>query len=105
VDMMPKANSTTRTTARPQLRISWDSFGEFLKTMRRRRGISQENLSRRLNCHRTYIYRLENGHRRPSRIFLRLLAETLTPSEHELEILGRFEYLREYHSDAIEQDV
>lgn len=85
-------------------RIAWDTFGEFLRRMRRRRGLSQEALCKLLNCHRTYIYRLEHGDRRPSRVFLRLLVGACIPSAEELAALRGFERLREYRCDALEQD-
>ncbi len=95
--------SMTSTTISMEQRIVWDSFGPFFRRMRKRRGISQENLSRLLGCHRTYIYRLEHGERHPSRLFLRLLIQVCMPSEEELATLRRFELLRQQQCDLLEQ--
>ncbi|MBC7570465.1 MAG: helix-turn-helix transcriptional regulator [Spirosoma sp.] len=67
------------------------SFGELLKTLRERHGISQEKLAEKSDLHRTYISLLERGIRQPSltTIFKIANALSLSPSEviSELEKL------------------
>lgn len=72
----------------------WNDFGPFLQRVRRRRGNSQEVLAQMLGCHRTYIWSLEHGRNRPSRIFLHNLRMTVMLAPHEAESLKEFELLR-----------
>lgn len=81
----------------PSDEVSWRDFGPFLQRLRRRRGISQETLAERLACHRTHIWRLEHGRHHPSRMFLRALELTCTPTPEETAVLAIFASLCEYH--------
>lgn len=74
--------------------VAWQDFGFFLRKLRRRRGISQENLALMLGCHRTYIWRLEHGRNRPSRIFLHNLKLTFDLAPAEVALFLLFEQLR-----------
>jgi transcriptional regulator with XRE-family HTH domain len=74
--------------------VTWEDFGAFLRHVRRRQGVSQDRLAAGLGCHRTYIWRLESGHRRPSRFFLRLLMRTYPLTTGEQRLLMEFEHLR-----------
>lgn len=84
------------------MRISWETFGAFLRRMREQRGLSQDALSKLMGCHRTHVYRLEHGERWPSSIFLRLLSQVFTPSVEELALIQSFEQLREFHCDSFD---
>lgn len=84
--------------------MGWDAFGGYFRRMRKRRGLSQERLANLLNCHRTHIYRIERGERRPSRVFLRLGVAMCGPSPEEMKVLRHFERLRETQYDALGQD-
>jgi transcriptional regulator with XRE-family HTH domain len=74
--------------------VAWQDFGPFLRKLRQRRGISQENLALMLGCHRTYIWRLEHGRNRPSRIFLHNLKLTCHLAPAEITLFTLFEQLR-----------
>ena len=41
-------------------------FGQTLKKIREERGLSQEEFSDLIGCHRTYVSPLENGKKNPS---------------------------------------
>jgi transcriptional regulator with XRE-family HTH domain len=41
-------------------------FGEKLRTLRERRGMTQRMLAAELDFSQAYVYKLENGQRRPS---------------------------------------
>lgn len=82
--------------------LVWQDFGGFLRRMRQRRGLSQERLAEQLGCHRTYIWRLEHCHNRPSNVFLHNLKMTFELSSQETTLLAGFEYLRSYHRDEVE---
>jgi transcriptional regulator with XRE-family HTH domain len=43
-----------------------ESLGIELRTLRRKRGLSQENLGFKAGLHRTYISMLENGRKSPT---------------------------------------
>lgn len=76
--------------------LSWHDFGGFLQRLRRRRGLSQLKLAERLNCDRTYIWRLEHGHNCPSRMFLQLLGALCELILEELALVTAFKGLRGY---------
>ncbi|MGQ0804126.1 MAG: helix-turn-helix domain-containing protein [Actinomycetota bacterium] len=59
------------------------AFGEVLRELREKRGMSQEALSFACGRHRTYVSLLERGRNSPSLNTLWMLAEALevTPSE------------------------
>lgn len=54
------------------------AFGEKLRTVRERRGLSQETLATRAEVHRTHIGALEQGQRDPHLSMLLILADALT---------------------------
>ena len=53
------------------------AFGHILQQMRRKKGLSQEELGLKSGYHRTYISLLERGHKCPSLRSLFGLAEAL----------------------------
>jgi len=59
------------------------AFGRVLRELRRKRGVSQDELGARSGYHRTYIGQLERGEKSPSLRTLFNLAATLgvTPSK------------------------
>lgn len=59
------------------------AFGEVVRVLRHRAGLSQEELSFRCDRHRTYISLIERGKNAPSIATLWLLAAALdvTPTE------------------------
>ncbi len=69
--------------------------------MRRRRGISQETLAASLGCHRTYIWRLEHGRNRPSRILLHSLESSYALIAEEAATLAIFKQLHAYQMDEM----
>lgn len=77
---------------------TWQDFGDFLRRLRTRRGISQEKLAEQLKYGRIHIWRLEKGERRPSRRFLRSLTLSLRPfTPTEQATLARFEQMADYY--------
>ena len=74
--------------------VAWQDFGLFLRKLRQRRGISQENLALMLGCHRTYTWRLEHGRNCPSSIFLHNLKLTCDLAPAQVVIFKLFEQLR-----------
>jgi transcriptional regulator with XRE-family HTH domain len=60
------------------------AFGEKLRTVRERRGLSQETLAKRADVHRTHIGALEQGQRDPHLSMLLILADALTLSPGDL---------------------
>lgn len=81
-------------------RVSWDDFGPFLVSQRRRRGLSQDRLAAVLGCHRTTIWRVEKGKERPTLLFLRGIERVGTLAERELELLSMFCQLHEPPADG-----
>ena len=81
--------------------VTWHDFGPFLQRLGRRRGLSQETLAERLGCHRTYIWRLEHGRNRPSRIFQHSLGLTCALTVEEAALLAAFEQLRAYPENSL----
>lgn len=59
------------------------AFGQVLQQLRRKRGLSQEQLGFESGCHRTYISLLERGEKSPSlrTIFRVATALRVKPSE------------------------
>ncbi|MEZ4495156.1 MAG: helix-turn-helix transcriptional regulator [Dehalococcoidia bacterium] len=53
------------------------AFGEVLKRLRKRAGLSQEELAHRCDLHRTYVSMLERGLKSPSLGVVVRLAEEL----------------------------
>lgn len=90
----------TATDAR--IHVSWQQFGEVLHRIRVRLDLSQERLADLLGCDRTYIWRLEHGRNRPSRIFLHHLKNMCALSPQDARILLSFVLLREYRCDKLE---
>jgi transcriptional regulator with XRE-family HTH domain len=66
------------------LRRELSAFGDRLRTIRKARGWTQEELARRTNRHWTYIGGLERGERNPTLIVICDLAVALTVSPSEL---------------------
>ncbi len=71
--------------------IGWNTFGAWLKSLREHESISQKGLADALGCHRIHIWRLENGKRRPSKIFLRSLEQRCSFTQHDRMMLIAFE--------------
>ena len=90
---------------RPTARVTWRDFGPFIRHVRESQGISQEQLGQRLGCGRIHVYRLEHGHRHPSRVLLRLLRQLYIFQPPDAELLDAFELLLESNCDAIDTDV
>ena len=84
------------------IHVSWQMFGKVLLRVRRRQGLSQERLAQLLGCSRNYIWRLEQGRNRPSRMFLHHLKNTCTLTSQDLRILAGFIKLHEYRCDELE---
>jgi transcriptional regulator with XRE-family HTH domain len=59
-------------------------FGKRLRQLRRRRGLSQEDLAFRSQLDRSYIGQVERGERNISLINIHKLARGLGASPHEL---------------------
>lgn len=59
-------------------------FGERIKTLRKERDWSQEQLADETGFHRTYIGMIERGERNPSLININVFAETFEMSVSEL---------------------
>lgn len=95
-------NSASWTALHVSEAMTWLDFGAFLQRLRRRRGISQEKLASMLQCHRTYIWRLEHGRNRPSSIFLHSLKATCSLNGEEVALLEAFEQMRRHHCDEID---
>jgi len=64
-----------------------DAFAETLRTLRRRRGLSQEALADATDLSRPYISQLERGLKSPSLRTLGRLAEALGVSLGEMMVL------------------
>lgn len=77
-------------------------FGEILLRLRKRQGLSQERLAQLLGCDRTYIWRLEQGRNRPSRMFLHHLRNTCVVTAQDSRLLLGFVQLHEYHCNELE---
>lgn len=90
---------------RPTARVTWRDFGPFIRHVRESQGISQEQLGQRLGCGRIHVYRLEHGHRHPSKVLLHLLRQLYNFQSPDSELLDAFELLLECDCDAIETDV
>lgn len=59
-------------------------FGIALKSLREKKGISQEVLAHAIDSHPTHISRLENGHKQPTLTTLIKLAKCLDVGFSEL---------------------
>lgn len=68
-------------TAKRSLRAA---FGQALQDLRRKAGISQEELAYRSGLHRTYVSQLERGLKSPSLDAIAALSEALEQQPHEL---------------------
>ena len=60
------------------------AFGDAIRELRRRRGISQEQLGYDSGLHRTYVGGIERGERNPSLQNILRIAEALEVSPAEL---------------------
>ncbi|MFC4075238.1 helix-turn-helix domain-containing protein [Salinithrix halophila] len=61
-----------------------DALGQNIRTIREKKGLSQESLSFKADLHRTYLSQLESGQRNPSYTTLLKLANALSVSIFEL---------------------
>ena len=57
--------------------VNRNHFQQWLKALRGRHGLSQEQLAHRMRCSANYIWRLEHGKRYPSKEWLQLLGHVL----------------------------
>jgi transcriptional regulator with XRE-family HTH domain len=85
------------------MKITWQQFGAWLQQVRKRRGLSQENLAELMRYHRIQIWRLEHGRSRPSIQFLQLLQYKVALTPDELHWRATFEQMAAYHCEVIEQ--
>ena len=83
-----------------EVAVSMSEFGPFLHSIRIRTGLSQERLADLLGCTRIHLWRLEHGHRRPGKQFLRLLPHACALLPHEHAKLKIFEELVVYHAEC-----
>lgn len=84
-------------------RIIWNDFGPFVRAIRTRQHLTQEELAELLGFQRGHICRLEAGTRYPSRSFLRLLAGVPHLAAEERARILAFEEMRECHADEGEE--
>ncbi len=83
--------------------ITWQDFPSYLRALRSRYHISQQQLADSLGCTRNYIWRLEHGERLPSGLFLQtLLSIYPTYDDAEILLVRAFQAMRMYHMDTIE---
>lgn len=85
--------------------VTWDDFGPFLQGVRLQEGLSQAQLAEILGIDRTYVWRLEHGRNRPSRVLLQSLRRSFRFSHSDEELLTAFLLMREYHCAQLEPDV
>jgi len=60
------------------------AFGEHLRSLRKKMGLSQEEIAHRAGIHVTYLSGIERGFRNPSTRNLRRLAQALGVPTREL---------------------
>lgn len=97
-------SSGDHSQAHPQAQtMRWRDFGPFLQRVRRRRGISQATLAAHIGCGRTYIWRLEKGRNRPSRMLLNSLALAYPLTAEETVLLCVFRQMQAYGMDELER--
>jgi transcriptional regulator with XRE-family HTH domain len=82
--------------------VEWKTFGPWLKSLRERHNLSQKRLADALGCHRIHIWRLENGQRYPSRMFLHSLELIFCLSKEDRVLLRTFEQMVEFKCDKVE---
>ncbi|MEO5923045.1 MAG: helix-turn-helix transcriptional regulator [Bryobacteraceae bacterium] len=75
------------------LKTPEDCFGEVLRELRQKKGVTQEDLAFKSGYHSTYISQLERGRKSPSLRAIMSLAGALNTSGSEL--LTRLEALLE----------
>lgn len=85
--------------------VTWRDFGPFLRRLRVQLGMTQEQLAANLSCNRIHVYRLECGHRHPSRVLLRLIAQTCAFDATAANTLKVFEFMAEHHCDEVEAEL
>lgn len=61
-----------------------ENFGERMQSVRKAKGITQEDLATKLSMHRTYIGLIERGERNPTIRTLYKIAKALDVSSSEL---------------------
>jgi transcriptional regulator with XRE-family HTH domain len=74
--------------------VNWDHFGEFLQSVRLHHAVSQAQFAELLGCDRIYLWRLENGKRKPSNLFLHNLVQSCELTEVETHLVAAFRSLR-----------
>jgi transcriptional regulator with XRE-family HTH domain len=61
-----------------------DSFGRLVRSLRERRGLSQETFADKAGVHRTYIGSIERGERNPTLTMIWRIAHALNVSASSL---------------------
>lgn len=79
------------------------SFGITLRTMREARKVSQYRLAQEAGLDRSYLSRLEDGTRQPSRATVMALAVALELSDHETDELRQAAGFAPRHSPEVER--
>lgn len=79
------------------------TFGATLKTMREARRISQTKLSERAGYDRSFVSRLEDGGRQPSRATVMAIAAALELSDAETDELRQSAGFAPRHSPEVER--
>ncbi|UNK05506.1 helix-turn-helix transcriptional regulator [Psychrobacter raelei] len=59
-------------------------FGQRIRSLRKERGLSQEQLAERAGFHRNYVGMIERGERNPSLLNIEVFAKTFGMSLSEL---------------------
>lgn len=59
-------------------------FGQRIRELRKERGLSQEQLAEKSGFHRNYVGMVERGERNPSLVNIKIFADSLDISLHEL---------------------
>jgi transcriptional regulator with XRE-family HTH domain len=76
-------------------------FGSFLRRIRTQQGLSQKQVAKKIGCGRIYIWRLEQGKRHPSRLFLHALGTSgLIRNTADQQFLKTLEQVIEYRWDG-----
>ncbi len=76
--------------------VTWLDFGIILHQARIAQDLSQEQLAERVGCHRTYIWKLEQGKSRPSKKFLHILTYECPALRGDLTLFATFALMAAY---------